>query len=266
VTKKLIECPHVEIVRYFELANAIVPFMIRRMFRTRWRGVFVRVSGAFFLPVLIGCQAPAAPSAPTEMVLQVRDYDAFVDSTLSLLRRCDFNPDVVDRANGLIVTGRTTGAQWFEFWRHDTPAGYELLESSLQTIGRTVTVTIKPESPDTATRPASEEPSTTAAVPTTTEAADSGELPEGTESDEKHPGPYRVVVLVDKSRYSSPERQITTASGALTIFSEKIPTAEGLRVSRAAGVRWIPIGRDGQEEAYLLAQIAAAGREIAAAE
>jgi hypothetical protein len=66
---------------------------------------------------------------------------------------------------------------------------------------------------------------------------------------------YRLVVQVDKLRYSAPERQITTASGALAIYSEHIPTTEGLHKAKSGNAHWVPLGRDILLESYLLAKI-----------
>jgi hypothetical protein len=140
----------------------------------------------------------------------------FIDETLSMLRRRDFTPERVDRDAGVVVTQPSTGRQWFEFWRRDSIGGYQLLESSIHTIRRVVTVKLDPLDPETP-------------------------------DDE-----FRITVQVDKQRYSAPERQVTTASSALAIYSEHLPTTEGLAASRAAGEHWIPLGRDLQFEQYLL--------------
>ncbi len=95
-----------------------------------------------------------------------------------------------------------------------------MLESSFHTIRREVGVTIEP-------------------------------LSTGSGSDE-----YRLSVEVNKYRYSAPDRQITTASGALAIYSEHLPTTEGLRNALSAAHEWIPLGRDGLLEQALLARIA----------
>ena len=186
--------------------------------RTVWLAVLVT-------PLLLtGCQAPPTATEPTQMVLRIPDRDAFVDASLTILREYDFPPQRVDRARGLIVTGRTTGGQWFEPWRVDSQGPYQVLESSLHTIGRTATVTLEP-----------------------TETSDDR---------------YRVAVQVDKSRYSAPERQITTASGALAIYSERIPTREGLRRAQSHDASWVPLGRDPLLEGYLLAKLADATPDV----
>lgn len=89
-----------------------------------------------------GCKAPGSPTAPSQWTLQIPDYEAFVDDTLTLLRKMDLPPERVDRASGLIVTRPTTSGGAYEFWRNDAQGGYQRLESSLQTIRRVVTIEI----------------------------------------------------------------------------------------------------------------------------
>ncbi|MBU0618191.1 MAG: hypothetical protein KKI02_10775 [Planctomycetes bacterium] len=162
------------------------------------------------------------PDGATQILLKIPDREAFIDDTLSLLRRRDFTPERVDRDAGLVVTQPSTGQQWFEFWRHDSIGGYQLLESSIHTVRRIVTVHVDPVEADS---PGDE---------------------------------FRVSVQVGKQRHSAPERQVTTASGALAIYSEHLPTTEGLAASRAEGEHWVPLGRDVQLELYLLDKITGA--------
>ncbi len=201
------------------------------------------ILAALILP--IGCQAPSAPPGPTQTVLLIPDRDAFLDASLTLLRRYDLTPEHVDRDRGLIVTQRITGAQWFEPWRIDSRGPYQLLESSLHTIGRTVTITVEPEVAQS--QPSSSSETGEAPSLDTAPAA----VPEQSPSvapDQR----YRVAVLVDKARFTAEERQITAASGALAIYSERTPTGEGLRGRGAGHVRWVPLGRDALLEEYLL--------------
>lgn len=170
------------------------------------------------LPLLPGCQAPAAPDAPTEMSLHISDYDAFIDNSLTLLREFDFVPQRVDRTAGEIVTLPTTSGQWFEFWRGDVIGAYQSLESSLHTVRRSVAINLARDA-------------------------------EGPEGD------YRVAVTVAKTRYSAPDRQVTTPSGALAIYSDRLPTTEGLKKSATRGEHWVELGRDGLLEARLLARL-----------
>lgn len=207
--------------------------------------------GAFLLGTAVfvgGCHAPAQPTGPTEIVLRVDDYDAFMDASLSVLRFHQFPPDRVDRARGLIISEPTTSAQWFELWRADAPGGYQLLESSLHTVRRVVTVRVEPV--DAAT----------------TQAALAVAADEFSPAEERGAGQYRLDVLVEKLRFSAPERQITTASGALQIFSQSTPTTEGERGPRSRRVEWVPLGRDPLLEAFLLAKLSVALPELAVAD
>lgn len=174
------------------------------------------VAGAFFAA---GCTPPPRVFGPTDAILRIPDYEQFFDETLSVMRRADFPPVQADRTTGLAVSRPGTGGQFWEFWRDDVHGGYQMFESSIATIRRVVTVRILPQ-------PAAE------------------------------PNEYRVDVTVEKSRYSAPERQVTTASGALGIFSERMPTEEGVRATQGRGRHWVPLGRDGLLETALLERLA----------
>lgn len=167
-------------------------------------------------------------------------------------------PERVDRDAGLIITRPTTGGQWYEFWRVDSQGGYNVLESSLHTVQRRAAIELTPigaagDADDQAAAPSDAARSAAAADA----AAGDGSGAPGVRS-----GRYRVTVQVDKERYSAPERQITSASGALAIYSDRVPTTEGLRRSQSRGEHWVPLGRDGLLEAYLLARIADATPDV----
>jgi hypothetical protein len=168
--------------------------------------------------LVFGCQAPLAPDGPTEMVLRIPDRDEFLDATLTLLRERDFPPERVNRADGVVLSRPSTSQQWFEFWRRDSLGAYQLFESSIHTIRRIVTVHMDPADP-----------------------ASPGDA-------------FRVGVRVEKERYSAPERQVTTASGALAIYSERLPTTEdrgGTLGSAGTGsaFRVVPARQAGQRPA-----------------
>lgn len=183
-----------------------------------------RTTSALLLAVLAasvcGCEAPAPATTPTLAGLRISDRDAFFDSTQTLLRELDLPPARVDRETGVLATTPTTSGQWFEFWRADSRGGYQVLENSLHTIRRTVTVALA--------------------------------RPEGGKAGGDE---YQLSVEVQKERYSAPERQVTTASGALAIYNERLPTEEGLRGAASRGAHWVPLGRDVRLEEYLLDRI-----------
>jgi hypothetical protein len=190
------------------------------------RGIIPPILFVALLFGLGGCHTPPQATGPTDMVLRIPDREAFLDAALTVLREQDLPPERVDWERGVAVSRPTTSGQWFEFWRGDSRGGYQLFESSIHTMRRVATVRIEPVTA------------------------------EGT-SDE-----YRLSIQVDKGRYSAPERQVTTASGALAIYNERLPTTEGLRGAESRGAHWVPLGRDVLLEAYLLDKIAARLPEV----
>lgn len=187
------------------------------------RGSFGIFAGLFLICVS-GCAAPAAPNGPTSVVMTLPDRDAFLDAAMTTLRRYDLEPARVDRASGEVVTVPTVSAQWFEFWRRDALGPYQALEASLHTIQRIVKIRAAP--------------------------SDAG----GEE--------YDVSVEVQKARYSAAERQVTTASGALAIYSQQLPTIDGRRGPDAADAHWVPLGRDALMEEFLLNELSQAAQRL----
>ena len=183
------------------------------------------IATIFWASVQIGCQMSPQPSGPTEVLLTIPDREAFISQAMTILRERDFTPERVDRKAGLVITAPTTSRQWFEFWRCDGTPGYELFESSIHTVRRAVTINVAKQDSN---------------------------------------NQCLVSVQVDKERYSAPERQVTTASSALSIYSERLPTTEGLKLARTEGEHWVPLGRDPELEVYLLDKIAGPpGRSVA---
>lgn len=203
-----------------------------------------------------GCQAPAQPSGPTAALVRLSDRERFLDRTLTVLREHDLQPQRVDWDAGLAVTQPTTSGQWFEFWRSDAPGAYQTLESSLHTTQRVVTIQVLPAPPGEpaarlASLPGPEIAPTTRSGLATSQAALSDTQPASAPA----AGEFVVTVQVDKYRYSTPERQVTAPSAALGLYSERLPTESGERVSRALSQHWIPVGRDGLLERQLLDRI-----------
>lgn len=203
------------------------------------RGPYHRAMVRYVLPTFllaalvfsVGCEAPRA-GGPTETVLRLADRDAFIDATLTVLRENDFRPQQVDRVEGLAIAGPSTSGQWFEFWRSDSQGAYQSLESSLHTMRRLAIIRVTPAA-------VSSEAASQPGAPTV--AGD---------------GLFRVSVTVEKSRYSASERQLTTAAGALAIYSSQLPTEEGLRNARTIGEHWVPLGRDVLLEQWFLERFA----------
>lgn len=207
------------------------------------------------MPWLAGCATtpPVVTEEPTLARVQVADREAFFDNTLSLLRQCDLPAERIDRSAGLIVTKPTTSGQWFEPWRVDAQGAGNVLESSLHTISRTVTIRLRAsgasgDAPADAlgSAPAPADPLASAPAPADRSADADGAAPR-----------YVLSVDVQKSRFQTPERQVTTASGALAMFSDSVPTTEGVREQRSGRAHWRSLGRDARLEQYLLARILA---------
>ena len=74
-------------------------------------------------------------------------FDELWDACLASLEDRSFRVDRRDRRFGLIVTEPTIGKQFFEFWRNDTAASDDLLNSSLHTLRRVVTIRIAKQGP-----------------------------------------------------------------------------------------------------------------------
>jgi hypothetical protein len=158
-----------------------------------------------------------APRTATETTEAGADDGLVWEETLRVLREAGFQPDRQDRVSRVIVTHPETSAQWFEFWRGDVADAYSLLESSLQTVQRKATVRV---------------------------------------AERRGDEPLSVAVTVDVYRWSTPERQVTSASGGINLFSSRVPTTEGERLTTAdESARLIKLGRDAAMEQRLAERI-----------
>ena len=169
---------------------------------------------------LAGCVVDPPPEyGPVQadvVVAEEGDFDYLWESTLRTLRRVNLVPDRQDAREGIITTKPITSQQWFEFWRHDSLGLYQWAEASMHTTQRHAIVKIERQS---------------------------------------EPDRYRVSVRVDVFRYSAPERQVTTPSGALLMYSEKLPTESGELLRPQEDVHWVRLGRDPHMEGLLLRRI-----------
>lgn len=101
---------------------------------------------------LVGCVYHTEPVVPQPKLTGAgRNFQAVWRATLEVLRRYDFEIDRQDRRAGVITTRPLLGKHFFEFWRRDAADPRDVAESTLQTIYRTVTVTIRPTSAGAAT-------------------------------------------------------------------------------------------------------------------
>ncbi|MBN1344717.1 MAG: hypothetical protein JXQ73_18640 [Phycisphaerae bacterium] len=195
--------------------------MLAHLRRQNLLGAYGGLAGSLLggLVLLTGCVDPPSDYGPVQadvVVSDGTDFDYLWESTLRTLRRVNLTPDRQDSREGIITTKPITSQQWFEFWRHDSLGPYQWVESSMHTTQRHAIVRIQRQ-------------------------------PE--------PGHYRVSVEVEVFRYSAPERQVSTPSGALLMYSEKLPTEQGERLQPMEDVHWVRLGRDPQLEGLLLRRI-----------
>jgi hypothetical protein len=166
-----------------------------------------------------GCTAPAQPTGRTAALLSVSDEDAFErlwGASTRVLRQNHLQPTREDRGAGVIQSHPAVAQSWFELWRRDVVDGYSFAEAQLHTIRRAASIKMdRSEDPDQ----------------------------------------YIVSVRVDKERLSTPERQVTSAAGAIQMFGSGVPTTRGKLIAAAKARTWTPLGRDGNLEARLLAEI-----------
>ena len=179
--------------------------------------IAILLCGCVCWPALTGCQAPGKPEGPTIAGVRAENFEALWGRCVRTLRKHHFAPDRQDRRLGILTSHPTVSMQFFEPWRRDAPGLYQFAEANLSTIRRIVEIRI--------------------------EVAD------------RSSDAYQVAVQVDKYRYSAPERQVTTASGALQIFGERLPTTTGERLPHEGSVHWAKLGRDERLELSLLGQI-----------
>ena len=104
-----------------------------------------------FVPVC-GCSSPTTTPQPTETpIYQVKLSKT---ETLHLARNVllayHFRILKEDASAGTLRTHPLSGAQFFEFWRRDGRGSFNVLESSLHTIQRTVEITLREQAPGTA--------------------------------------------------------------------------------------------------------------------
>ena len=106
----------------------------------------------FLLAVLAaGCQPKYTEPvvAPTAMTPEQKQFDALWQASRRVLKRYDFRIDRQNPRAGVITTWPIVGKQLVELWRKDAASKTDAAESTLQTIYRSVKVTIrKTEGPE----------------------------------------------------------------------------------------------------------------------
>lgn len=173
------------------------------------------VSTILMVGLLGGCHGSAreVDSYKRSLVIAGDHVDQAWDEILDVLRDHNFEPDRQDHRAGIITTHPTVSQQWFEFWRADAPGLYQWCESSLHNIRRWVEVKFE----------------------------------HGSDAQQTV-----LTLTVHIERKAQPQRQVTTASGALQIYRDKVPTYAGEQLSAKEAVRWVDVGTDSRLEQYLL--------------
>jgi len=167
---------------------------------------------------MTGCQAPGEPVGPTAArvtLASAEEFETLWDSAGDALRRFYLEPDRQDRTEGVITTLPETTGVWFELWRPQPQPAYTWWEANLHPIRRQAVVTIVP----------------------------------AVESE------YQLTVLVNRYKYTLPERQVDNPAGAMRLYSSAAPTTIGTMDRIADVERWVPLGRDGWMERAILTEI-----------
>ena len=178
-----------------------------------------------------GCKVDytAPATQPRARTAAEKDFEAVWQASRQTLRRYHFELDRQDRRDGVITTEPLTGMHFFEFWRKDAARPADFGESTIQTIYRTATVTIKPVEPGAGTYKA------------------------------------RVDVLLHRS--DKPTGHVTSTSEAFSLFSSgrrRRPRELLLESGLAGGppADCVELGPDRSLEARLTADIAAAANKL----
>jgi len=173
----------------------------------------------------VGCQPKPVPLAEARVTAD-EDFNAVWEASMEVLRQYRFTPDRTDPREGLIVTFPLLGKQWFEFWRADASEPDDVIESSLHTIYRTATVSIRPHEPAAASAPAL--------------------------------GKYSATVEVRVSRSVRPAAQVNSTSEAFEMFlhpAEFARSPTGGDPQETASAALVDLNRDRKLEGILQQRI-----------
>lgn len=142
------------------------------------------------------------------------------ERSISVLHQCHFQIARESKLEGIIETAYRAGSGILEPWHLDSQGAPQLIESTLQSIRRRVTVSIKP--------------------------AEDGQL--------------RLVVRVDKEQEDVPGEVARFEGGATFSDSVPLSRDLSRVVGQSGRSRWIPLGRDEVLEGILAQKIAAVQR------
>ena len=199
----------------------------------------------------VGCvnfDKPLVPPPPRTAAQT--NFDAVWDASLGVLRDYRFAVAVQNRREGTIATAPLTGKYFTEFWRKDATLAADVLESTVQNLYKTATVSIRPvagRSDEFAASVAVEvwrSQKSALLITSTSEAYGLFTMTGG-----------RSRWLTDFGRGKEEEQQAEERSGAAALRP-----LEGSAATRgAASASWrTPLGRDAALEQEMTAEIAAA--------
>ena len=185
------------------------------------RSIPPRLLFAAALTVLLstsGCLQPKIFSSTFTFNRELSDR--MWERSISVLHQCHFQIARESKLEGVIETAYRSGSGILEPWHSDSQGAPQLIESTLQSIRRRVTVSMKP--------------------------AEDGQL--------------RLVVRVDKEQEDVPGEVARFEGGATFSDSVPLSRDLSGVVGQSGRSRWIPLGRDEVLEGILAQKIAAAQR------
>jgi hypothetical protein len=94
--------------------------------------------------VLAGCGKPQMMQAQP-VCLEAISLDKLMQVVEKTLYAMRFEIEKYDVENGVIRTRPLRGGQFFELWRSDNAGGFNTAESNLQSLQRTVEITLQPQ-------------------------------------------------------------------------------------------------------------------------
>jgi hypothetical protein len=169
--------------------------------------------------LLGGCAAKPVREDVSAPIVASNDFEKLWAVSADVAEELKFDLDRQDRRNGIITTEPMISSQFFEPWRQELSTSYDVAESSLATVRRTLKINIE-------------------------------RLPSGT---------FRATPTVVIERQSLAEKRITNAAAYRGIYGRdrSFGTRERDRGVELPRNYWYEIGRDTQLETYVAKRIEA---------
>ncbi|MEE8577256.1 MAG: hypothetical protein V3T31_08365 [candidate division Zixibacteria bacterium] len=171
----------------------------------------------YLMVALLGCGTQPMQSLEPTCVTG-SDVQAAMDSAEQVLGQMHFTIDKSDSKQGYIRTKPLTGAQLFEFWRKDTVGQFNMAESNLHTVRRTVEINVSQKNGQVCTD---------------------------------------CVVTAERMSLPQREAVSTSQASALFTRSSPSLQQLELNPAQQKGMTWIELGRDSRLEAEILSRLRA---------